>query len=161
MDKAMKEAFLVLFGFMLGHIPTWLDRKRRLKTHWSVIRAEMELCRERASALLNDSIQSPLYRLPLSAYGVSFPVLLSEGALSETESLIIGRFFCQIQDINRGLDNAAEMLHSNDLIGLHREYNRNLLKAKSLVESIPGEASLYEGTRRIVDTKVARKWWGY
>ncbi|MCI0564004.1 MAG: hypothetical protein MN733_36475, partial [Nitrososphaera sp.] len=99
----MKEALLVLFGFVLGLVPTWLDRKRRLKTHWSVIRAEMELCRERASTLLNDAIQSPLYRLPLSAYEASFPFLLAEGALSEPESLTMGRFFCQVQDINRGL----------------------------------------------------------
>jgi len=157
----MKEVFLVLFGFMLGQFPAWLDRKRRLKTHWSVIRAEMELCREKASALLNDAIQSPLYRLPLSAYGESFPVLLSEGALSEAESLTIGRFFCQIQDINRGLDNAAEMLHSNNINGLSREYSRNLLKAKSLVESSQGEESLYAETRKIVDAKIAKSWWCY
>ncbi len=157
----MKEALLVLFGFVLGLVPTWLDRKRRLKTHWSVIRAEMELCRERASTLLNDAIQSPLYRLPLSAYEASFPILLAEGALSEPESLIMGRFFCQVQDINRGLDNATAMLHSNDTAGLNREYDRNLLKARRLVDSREGEESLYTEARRVVDAKVAKPWWSY
>lgn len=157
----MKEVFLVLFGFVLGLVPTWLDRKRRLRTHWSVIRGEMELCRERASTLLSDSIQSPLYRLPLSAYEASFPVLLAEGALSETESLTMGRFFCHVQDINRGLDNAAAMLQSNDTAGLNREYNRSLLKATRLVESREGEESLHAEAKRVVDAKIAKPWWSY
>ena len=104
----------MLLGFALGLVPVWLDRKRRLKTHWSAIRAELELCRERASTLLRDSIRSPLYRLPLSAYQSSFAVLLAEGALSESEVLTMGRFFCQVQDINRGLDNAAAMLNADN-----------------------------------------------
>lgn len=126
-----------------------------------MIRGELELCRERASTLLSDSIRSPLYRLPLSAYEVSFPLLLAEGALSETESLTMGRFFSQVQDINRGLDNAAAMLHANDTAGLNREYDRNLLKARRLVESREGQESLYGEARRVVDSKVAKPWWSY
>lgn len=157
----MREALLVLFGFVLGRVPTWLDRKRKLKTHWSVVRGELELCRERTSTLLNDSVQSPLYRLPLSAYEASFPVLLAEGALSEAESLTMGRFFYQVQDINRGLDNAAAMLQSNDTAGLNREYDRNLLKARRLIESHEGEESLYAMARKVVDSKVEKPWWSY
>ena len=157
----MKEVLLVLFGFVLGFIPTWLDRKRRLKTHWSVIRAEIELCREKAVALLNDAIQSPLYRLPSSAYETSFPVLLTEGALSESESLTMGRFFSQVQDINRGLDNASTVLRSNDTAGLNQEFDRNLLKARSLIESGDGAPSLYTSAKTLVDGKVAKQWWTY
>ncbi|MGH9426890.1 MAG: hypothetical protein ACRD2L_11390 [Terriglobia bacterium] len=157
----MKEFLLVLFGFVLAHVPIWLDRKRRLKTHWSVIRGEIELCRERASSLISDSIQSPLYRLPLSAYETSFPVLLSEGALSEGESLTMGRFFSQVQDINQGLDNTAAMLNSTDTAGLNREFSRNLLKARRLVESREGEDSLCVDAIQVVDAKVAKPWWKY
>ena len=157
----MKEIFLVLFGFVLGRVPGWLDRRRRLKTHWSVIRSEIELCRERASTLLNDAVKSPLYRLPLLAYEVSFPVLLTEGALSEAESLTMGRFFCQVEDINRGLENAAAMLQSNDEAGLNREYERNLLKSRRLVQSQDGEAPLYAAARAVVDAQISRPWWRY
>jgi len=157
----MKEALLILFGFLLATAPRWFDRKRRVKTHWSAIRAELELCRERAETLINDAIQSPLYRLPLLAYGASFPVLLADGAMSEPESLVLGRLFCQVQDINRGLDNAAAMLNSNDTAGLNREYDRNLLKARRLVESRDGEESLYTEARRVVDAKMAKRWWSY
>ena len=118
----------------------------------------MELCREGALTLLKDSIKSPLYRLPMSAYEASFPVLLTDGALSEAESLIMSRFFSQVQDINRGLDNAAATLHANDTAGLNREYDRNLLKARRLVESRDGEESLYAQAKRVVDSKVAKPW---
>jgi hypothetical protein len=108
--------------------------------------------------LLNDAVQSPLYRLPLVAYEVSFPVLLSEGALSEEELLSVGRFYGQAQDINRGLDNAAVMLQSNDTAGLGREFGRNLLKARRLIES---DDSLYAVAKRVVDSRVKRRWWRY
>ena len=94
--RVMKDIFLVLFGFVLGWLPAWANRRRRLKTHWSAIRAELDLCSERASALLHDAVQSPLYRLPSSAYLASFPALLTEGALTESEYSTMGRFFCQV-----------------------------------------------------------------
>jgi len=154
----MSAALLILFGFVLGQLPSWFDRKRKLRAHWAALRAELELCRERASALLNDSVQSPLYRLPLIAYEASFPVLLGEGALSEGEALEVGRFYAEAQDINRGLDNAAAMLQANDRDELQRECNRNLLKAKRLVND--GE-SLYATAKRVTDAKLAKSWWRY
>jgi hypothetical protein len=157
----MKELLLILFGFVLGLVPTWLDRKRRLRTHWAAIRAEVELCREKASSLTTDSVQSPLYRLPVMAYEASLPVLLAEGAVSETELLAVGRFYGQIQDINRGLDNAAQMLASNDADGLRREYERNLLKARRVVSGTEVNDSLYPPIKRTVDSKAKAAWWEY
>ncbi|WP_018508609.1 hypothetical protein [Thiobacillus thioparus] len=157
----MKEVLLVILGFVLARVPIWLDRKRHLKTHWAAIRAELELCRERAAALLNDAILSPLYRLPTVTYESSFSVLLSEGALSESEALSLGRFFCQVHDINRGLDNAAQKLDLNDLEALHREYDRNLLKVRRLVENRDDGESLYVLSLRIIDAKIQQSWWSY
>ena len=157
----MREALLILFGFALGLLPAWFDRKRKLRTHWGAVRAELDLCRERAWALLNDSVQSPLYRLPLAAYETSFPILLAEGALSEEALLAVGRFYAQAQDVNRGLDNAAEMLQSNDTAGLRREYERNVLKARRLVDSGETSVSLYAVAKRVVDAKVETPWWRY
>jgi len=74
----------------------------------------MEQCKEKAETLLRDRVMSPLYRLPLIAYKVSFPVLLADGAVEENEVLSIGRFFNLSEELNRGLDNAAEMLKAGN-----------------------------------------------
>ena len=157
----MKEALLILFGFALAQLPEWVKRRRRLRTHWSAVRAELQLCCEKAGTFLQDAVQSPLYRLPLLAYKTPFPVLLAEGALSETDALTIGRFFSRVQDINRGLDNAAALLNVDDESGQKREYVRNCIKAKELVESSEGNPSLYSVARNIVDAKITQPWWKY
>jgi hypothetical protein len=81
----VKELLFLVIGFILGQVPGWFDRKRKLKTHWHAIRAEMILVKEKAEILLNDGIQAPLYRLPVVAYETSFPILLAEGAVTEEE----------------------------------------------------------------------------
>lgn len=157
----MKELFLVLLGFLLGTIPAWFMRKRRLRTHWCALRADMEQCNEKAKKLLNDKIMSPLYRLPLIAYQVSFPVLLADGAAEEKEVLSIGRFFNMAEELNRGLDNAAEMLKVGNDQKLLVEFNRNCLKAKTLIEPNEGKDSLYNEARRIIDSRISTKWWQF
>ncbi len=81
----MTELAFAIFGFLLGLLPSWFNRKRRLKTHWCALRAEMMLCKEKAELLLNDNVMSPLYRLPVIAYQVSYPVVLADGAVAEEE----------------------------------------------------------------------------
>lgn len=112
----MYELAFTIFGVLLGLIPPWYARKRRLKTHWCALRAEISQCKEKAETLLKDNIQSPLYRLPLTAYQASYPVLLVDGAVGEDEVLVLGRFYALIEDINRGLDNAAAMYMSGNLV---------------------------------------------
>jgi hypothetical protein len=161
MELMLKEIVFLIVGFFLGHVPGWLDRKRKLKTHWYAIRAEMNLCKEKASTLLNDQIQSPLYRLPIIAFQTSFPILLSEGMLAEVESCTMSRFSCQVQDINRGLDYAAEMYSAGNTDKLEKEYDRNCLKAQTLTLSKGGQESLYEAAKKIVDAKISLGWWKY
>ncbi len=157
----MTELAFAIFGFLLGLLPPWFNRKRRLKTHWCALRAEMMLCKEKAETLLNDNVMSPLYRLPVIAYQVSYPVLLADGAVAEEEVLILGRFFEQVQDINRGLDNAAQAKMGNDSYNLKTEYDRNLLKAERLVAEHNGEPSLFVLARDVVDEKISLRWWHY
>ena len=159
----MYEVALVVFGMLIGTLPSWFARKRRLRTHWSALRAEMHLCKERAETVLskNPAYLSPLYRLPLLAFQVSLPVLLADGALSESESLVISRFYGQAQDINRGLDNAAEMLKAEKEDRLKEEYSRNCLKSEGLVHPKDGKPSLYDQAIEIVDRKISQKWWQY
>ncbi|MFH0344169.1 MAG: hypothetical protein ACHBNF_19070 [Chromatiales bacterium] len=89
----MKELVLLVVGFALGHVPGWLDRKRKLRTHWRAIDAEMVLLKEKSETLLKDEVRAPLYRLPVVAYETSFPILLAEGAVTEEEIKTIGRCF--------------------------------------------------------------------
>jgi hypothetical protein len=158
----MYELALATFGFLLGLLPSWFQRKRRLKTHWCAVRADIKQCNERAQTLLKDDVQSPLYRLPLIAYQTSYPILLADGAVSEDEVLKLGQFFGLVQDINRGLDNAAQIYMSGDLIAnkLKSEFNRNRMKAEHLV--VPKEAvSLANQALAIVDCKISQRWWRY
>ena len=107
----MYEVTILILGILIGIVPSWFGRKRRLKTHWSALRAEIIQCKNTAEGVLgtNPAVMSPLYRLPLLAFQVSLPVLLADGALSESEVSAISEFYSKAQDINRGLDNAAEM----------------------------------------------------
>jgi hypothetical protein len=161
MPTGTKEVLLIVIGFVLGFVPSWLDRKRRLKAHLQAIRAEMQLARARANMLLNDNIMAPLYRLPVSAYETSFPVLLAEGVLSEEGALSLGDYFCQVQDINRGLDNATAMAHANDDAGVRREYDRLLVKARHLMEDGPKGQALYAAGLAVVEQQISRSWWRY
>jgi hypothetical protein len=157
----LTELAYIIFGFLLGLLPSWFSRKRRLKTHWCALRAEMILCKEKADMLLSNNVMSPLYRLPITAYQVSYPVLLADEAMAETEVLTLGRFFEQVQEINRGLDNAEQAKMSNDIKNLETEYGRNLLKAKSLVSELNGVPSLFVLAKNIVDEKISFKWWHF
>jgi len=121
----------------------------------------MEQCKDKAETLLRDNVQAPLYRLPLICYQVSFPILLSDGALEEQDAFTLGRFYSQVQDINRGLDNAAEMYKAGDLVKVNVEYRRNCLKATALFQSEGETPALYPAAKKIVDAKILLPWYKY
>ena len=127
---------LVLLGFILGKVPEFFGRRSRIGAHWQALGAQAELCKEKSETLVNDNVQSPLYRLPLSAFSVSFPVLLADGTLSEDDTRTVTQYFGRAEEINRGLDNAAaaqQQRRHNDLLV---EYSRNLEKARSLISDL-------------------------
>ncbi len=161
MQPGTKEVLLILVGFVLAFVPSWLDRKRRLRTHLQAIRAEMQLAQERAAMLLKDKVMAPLYRLPVSAYQTSFPILLAEGVLSEEGAHALGNYFCQVQDINRGLDNATARAHADDNTGLEREYSRLLLKGQRLLQDMPEGQAIFTTGLAVVEQQLARSWWKY
>jgi len=154
----LKEFILIVAGFILAHIPGMFDRKRKLKTHWHAIRAELLLSKEKAGILLNAGIAAPLYRLPVVAYSTSFPILLAEGAVTEDEVMKIGRCFDQMQDINRGLDYASEMNKLGNIENVEKEHNRNCLKANALLFGEDGKESLFEPAKKIIDSKIKASW---
>ena len=157
----MKEVLLILLGFVLAHVPRWLDRKRALNTHWRAIRAEMKMCGEIAKVMLRDPRQTPLYRLPVAVFDTSFPIVLAEGLVTEDEVSTLSRFSSRVHEINRGLDNASEMYHAGKKEKLLEEFDRNSLKAEGLITSKDDTKSLYQAAIEIVDAKSSQTWWRY
>ncbi len=147
----MKELIL---GFLLGLIPGWFARKSRLKTHWGALRAEVALCKEKSETYLNDNIQAPLYRLPTKAYETSFSVLLSDADVSEEDVTKLSKFYGQVEDLNRGLDNAAEMHKGNRTGSLKTEYERNCKKALELIAPEDGKQNLYTTAISVIENKL-------
>jgi hypothetical protein len=159
----MRDIAILVLGILLGLVPGWLAKKRRLRTHWRALRAEMIQCSENALSVFDSQplVMAPLYRLPLMAYQASFPVLLMDGAVSETEVRVLSRFYGQVQDINRGLDNAAAMNMAGNEAKLVQEFNRNRLKAQGLVQAKRGEPSLSSQALTIVDRRANQQWWRF
>jgi hypothetical protein len=102
-----------------------------------------------------DAVRAPLYRFPVMALNTSFPILLAEGSLNEHEALAIGRYFSHVQDINRGLDNAASCVANGDMDGLGKEYKRNLLKTRHLLGQ-EGHENMFDAAKKIVDGRLMR-----
>ena len=148
----MESLLLVLLGFFLGLVPGWWSRKQRLKVHWGALRAEVAICREKAETYLNDNVMSPLYRLPTKAYETSFPVLLSDAAVKEEEVRELSKFYGMVEDLNRGLDNAAELHKGNQTGALKTEYKRNCTKAQNITEPQQGDSNLYSIAVSVIES---------
>jgi hypothetical protein len=85
--------------------------------------------------------------------------LLIEDVVDEVEVHTLTRFFSQVQDINRGLDNAAAMYMANDPNKMQSEHRRNCLKATQLIEGEQGQLSLFALAKAVVDYKIVLPWW--
>ena len=120
----MENALLVVLGFVLGFVADWFRPKRMRKAHWGMLGAEISICTKKANWYINRTVSAPLYRLPTSAFGVSFPVLVSEADLTpdEFESLI--EYYSWAGDINRGLDNASDAAEADNSVRLQKEEAR-------------------------------------
>lgn len=149
----MTEALLILFGFLLAFVPNWLNRKRKLRSHWRAIKAELSLIEEKAEAYISHGIKAPLYRFPHKTYDTSYEMLLTEGAISGEEVVCIERFYDLVKDINRGLNQIQEYLAANNSDGIEREHNRNLLKVKELNVGSGDKEALIYGAQIIVNFK--------
>ena len=153
----MADALLVVLGFLLGLVPGWWARRARLKVHWGALRAEIGLCRERAETYLNDGVMAPLYRFPLKAYETSLPVLLADAAVDEQAVRKLLRFYGQVEDLNRGLDNAAELAMDNNTGPLKSEYKRNCSKAEQLFQPSVDSPNLYSNALQCIERELPNK----
>ena len=129
-----KDFALVILGFVLALIPNYLQRRRRLRAHWSALGAEAELCAQFAMTYLTAGVEAPLYRLPEAAFTTSFPALLSDAGVKGEEVTGLESFWCLVQDINRGLDNAHDAVRQSNSNQLAAEAGRLKLKCTKLLE---------------------------
>ena len=127
---AVGGAVGVLLGFGLTEFKNWLVRKRKHGSYWRAIRAEVDFARHRAQTLIDDKIAAPLYRLPDLFFKNCYPELLSDGSLTEAETVALMSFFTEVEALNRGLDMSAEADNDEERNALHR---RNVQKANALV----------------------------
>jgi hypothetical protein len=130
----MKEIILFVLGFLLGQVPGWIERRRRMRGHWGALAAEAEMCERLAGAYLADSVAAPLYRLPEAAFSASFPALLAEGVIDRLEARQLTEFRGAVQEINRGLDIASEARAANNNTLLQTETSRLKTKCQNLLE---------------------------
>jgi hypothetical protein len=144
----------VLLGFVLAEVKeTWARRRRRM-AHWGALRAEIEFSRRLAETYVRDGVPAPLYRLPTTAYSQSFPALLSDAAVAESEGRSLIQFFSEVETLNRGLDLAQTARESGDEQAHQAEFERNLLKARRLMPPAAGVESYYQPARAVVDAHV-------
>ena len=117
----------VVLGFFLAQGWEGWQRHRRSKGHWAALRAEIHFCREAAETYERPPlVKAPLYRLPTTTYAHSFPVLLADAAVVETQASSLIRFFSEVETFNRGLDLADAARDEPEK--LDAEFGRNLLK---------------------------------
>lgn len=157
----VSEVISLLVGFVLGHTPAWFDRHRRIKTHWHSLRAEALLCKKAAEGFLAANIMSPLYRLPVVAFDRAFPILIAEGVIEEAELMSLSRFVSMVQELNRGLEDASELLKANNDALLRKLHDRNTLKASALLKPMNDEPALALEALRIIETKLEQPRWRY
>ena len=69
---------VVLGAALVGVKEWWRGRKRR-RSYWSALSAEVDLCAGLARANVDSDVAAPLYRLPMIAYASGFPALLGDG----------------------------------------------------------------------------------
>ncbi len=146
----------VTVGFALAQSKDWWSRRRRRKTHWAAIGAELEFCRRMAETYERDPVLAPLYRLPTMAYRNSLASLLADAALNGEELNAVMQFFIEAETLNRGLDLAQEARAGNNEKALAEEVRRNTAKARRLRPVIPGEtqADHYTPARIVIDKHV-------
>lgn len=137
MEKAVLETLervvLVILGWILGFAADWRRRKRMRKAHWEMLGTEISICTKRANWYINRTVRAPLYRLPTSAFHVSFPVLVSEADLTADEFASLLEYYSWVEDINRGLDNASDAAKADNSTRLEKEEARIHSKCEELL----------------------------
>jgi hypothetical protein len=118
-----------VLGFLLSVLHGWMDRNRRQKSHWLMLRAEFNYCAEQAKAFIDAGIKAPLWRMPTETYRRAYPEL----TLTTSEARALSEFYLSVDQVNRGLDQAHAAARANEQVELLGQHDRNVLKARRLI----------------------------
>lgn len=121
-----------LFVFALGYWREQWLRSKRIKAYKGALRAEIAECGRIASEYGPERVKAPLYRLPTVCYTHSFPGLLGEGMIGESEADALVKFYAEVETFNRALDLADFVSHGGNDKALDKQVGRILLKAKRI-----------------------------
>lgn len=161
-----KEVIAAIVGAVIASLLIalydWLRTRRRRRSHFAALRAEMDFCCELARTYLRDNIAAPLYRLPTIAYANSLPALLADAALEESDTRSLIAFFNEVETLNRGLEQVegarqlADPRERSEKVA--EEYGRNRVKAQYLVPATSSSASYYDLAKSVVDGRLRSHW---
>jgi hypothetical protein len=140
----------VIVGFFAAQIVAWFERRKRHRSYWSALSAEVELCREHGDAYLNAHVASPAYRLPIMAYENGFPALLSDGAVTHDEARAVLAYYVQVDQMNRALDQAHDAREESRDELLSAEAKRLKLKARH----VSAADKYYVVARKVIDNRL-------
>jgi hypothetical protein len=141
------------------------QRHRERRGEILAMQVELRLAGLDMSALLEDKVAAPLYRLPLSMFERALPKLIGERILTLNEIGLLVEYVNRAEELNRGLDRAAEASMVVASIVLPIEFDRNKLKAGAILREKlrrHGDRSLYDGAWDVLlrlDEPIAERLW--
>lgn len=127
MYSAIKDTLTWLYS--------WRERKRSSANYRAFLRREIGRCVKLSHTVIRDEkrvvVQSPSYRFPTHAY---LQWIDRQGGLGLDEQGLaaIEEFYETVEQINKGLDQAAQAFSNERFDVLLLEVNRNRLKSQRL-----------------------------
>jgi hypothetical protein len=109
--------------------------RKRTRSNQDALRAEIIVCGDFAHEFLTAKVIAPLYRLPTSCFQTSLRELLRSGDLTEKTASDLIRFYMEVETLNRGLDDMAELMKPPVTVGQDTRndlHKRNLAKAEPI-----------------------------
>jgi hypothetical protein len=102
----------------------WKERGGEIRA----MHAEFHLAHIYLRAYLGDGVAAPLYRIPVSMTKQALPKMVGDGLLSLDDVGAFVEYVNVVDEINRGLDLAADAVANNRGAAIFNEQNRLTLK---------------------------------
>lgn len=155
----------VIVGSFIPIGTAWWARRKELRGELDAMQAELRRAHLCMSALRNDEprILAPLYRLPLTMFGIALPKIIGDGRLTLNETGALLEFVMRAEELNRGLDRAGEAHAAAAWERLEDEYKRNVEKVRHILD-VPdkrfGGDTLFDAAQRALFRIERRRWFG-
>ena len=66
----VQSVLLVGLGWLLSGLRPWLQKAKARKANWLAMKTEVSIWKRKADQFKEEQILGPLYRLPLSIFGI-------------------------------------------------------------------------------------------